>query len=41
MKTGVFDINSSNFLFGNNVHNLVQIGLLLGVAWKVGLFKRG
>jgi hypothetical protein len=39
--TGTFDINSPNFLGGNNVHNVIQIALLLGVAWKVGLFKRG
>jgi hypothetical protein len=38
---GVLDINSPNWLFGNNVHNTVQIVLLLGIAWKVGLFKKG
>ncbi len=38
---GVLDINSPNWLFGNNVHNTVTIVLLLGVAWKVGLFKKG
>jgi hypothetical protein len=37
---GVLDISSPNWLFGNNVHNTVTIVLLLGVAWKVGLFKR-
>lgn len=37
---GVLDIKSPNFLFGNNVHNTIQIVLLLGVAWKVGLFKK-
>lgn len=37
---GVLDIKSPNFLGGNNVHNVIQIGLLLLVAYKVGAFKR-
>jgi hypothetical protein len=37
---GVLDIKSPNFLFGNNVHNLVIIGLLGLIAVKVGAFKR-
>jgi hypothetical protein len=37
---GVFDIKSSNFLFGQNAHSLVIIGLLALVAVKVGAFKR-
>ena len=39
--SGTFDISSPNWLGGVNVHNTVTIVLLLGVAWKVGLFKRG
>jgi hypothetical protein len=35
MKSGVLDINSPNFLFGNNVHNLVQIALLGYIAYKI------
>lgn len=31
---GTFDINSPNFLFGNNVHNLVIIGLLAFLTYK-------
>lgn len=38
---GVLDISSPNYLGGVNVHNTITIVLLLGVAWKVGLFKRG
>jgi hypothetical protein len=34
----MFDINSPNFLGGNNVHNLVQIVLLGAIAYK--LFKK-
>jgi hypothetical protein len=37
---GVLDIKSPNFLGGNNVHNVIQIGLLLLVAYKVGAFKK-
>jgi hypothetical protein len=37
---GVLDIKSPNWLGGNNIHNTVAIVLLLGVAWKVGLFKK-
>jgi hypothetical protein len=37
---GLLDIKSSNFLFGTNVHNLVTIGLLVLVAYKVGAFKK-
>lgn len=39
--TGVLDIKSPNFLGGNNTHNVILIALSLGIAWKVGLFKRG
>jgi hypothetical protein len=39
--TGVLDIKSPNFLGGNNVHNLILIGLSLAIGYKVGLFKRG
>jgi len=38
MMTGVFDIKSPNWLFGNNVHNTVQIVLLGLIAYKVGAF---
>jgi len=38
--TGVLDIQSPNFLGGNNVHNVIIIALSLGIAWKVGLFKK-
>jgi hypothetical protein len=38
--TGLFDIKSSNFLGGTNVHNLITIGLLALVAIKVGAFKK-
>lgn len=38
--TGVLDIKSPNFLFGNNVHNVIIIGLCLGIGYKVGLFRR-
>jgi hypothetical protein len=31
---GLFDIKSSNFLGGNNVHNLVAIGLLGLLVYK-------
>jgi hypothetical protein len=37
---GVLDIKSPNFLGGNNVHNVIQIGLLLLVAYNVGAFKK-
>lgn len=37
---GILDIKSPNFLGGNNVHNVIQIGLLLLVAYKVGAFKK-
>lgn len=37
---GVLDIKSPNFLFGNNAHNLVIIGLLVLVSVKVGAFKK-
>jgi hypothetical protein len=37
---GVLDIKSPNFLGGNNVHNVIQIGLLLLVAYKVGAFRK-
>ena len=30
-----FDIKSSNFLGGTNVHNLIIIGLLGFAAWKL------
>jgi len=36
--TGVFDITSSNFLFGNNVHHVIIIGLECVILWK--LFKK-
>jgi hypothetical protein len=38
---GTFDISSPNFLGGNNVHNVILIGLTLAIALKVGVFKRG
>lgn len=31
----MFDINSSSFLGGVNVHNVVMIGLLVFIAYKV------
>lgn len=34
------DFKSPNFLGGNNVHNVLILGLLGAVAWKVGLFKK-
>ena len=37
---GVLDIKSPNFLGGNNVHNVIQIGLLLLVAYKVGAIRK-
>ena len=37
---GVLEIKSPNFLGGNNVHNVIQIGLLLLVAYKVGAFRK-
>ncbi len=37
---GTFDIKSPNWLGGNNVHNTVQIVLLVAIAWKLGVFKR-
>lgn len=36
----VFNIKSPNFLFGQNAHSLVIIGLLGLVAYKVGAFKK-
>jgi len=36
----LLDIKSPNFLGGNNVHNLITIGLLTAVAWKCGVFKK-
>ena len=36
----VLNINSPNWLFGNNVHNTVTIVLALAIAWKVGVFKK-
>lgn len=38
--TGVLDIKSPNFLGGNNIHNVIIIALSVGIAYKVGLFKR-
>jgi hypothetical protein len=37
---GVLDIKSPNFLFGQNAHSLVIIGLLVLVSVKVGAFKK-
>ena len=37
---GVFDIKSPNWLGGTNVHNTVQIVLLVLIAYKVGAFKK-
>jgi hypothetical protein len=37
---GVFDIKSPNWLGGTNVHNTIQIVLLVLVAYKVGAFKK-
>jgi hypothetical protein len=37
---GFLDIKSPNWLGGTNVHNTVQIVLLVLVAYKVGAFKR-
>jgi len=37
---GVFDIKSSNWLGGTNVHNTLQIVLLVLIAYKVGAFKK-
>jgi len=37
---GVFDIKSPNWLGGTNVHNTVQIVLLVLVAYKVGAFRK-
>lgn len=31
---GLLDIKSQNFLGGNNVHNLVTIGLLVALVYK-------
>ncbi len=36
----VFNIKSPNWLGGTNVHNTVQIVLLVLVAYKIGAFKR-
>jgi hypothetical protein len=36
----LFNIKSPNFLYGVNAHNLVTIGLLVLVAYKVGAFKK-
>ena len=35
MGTGTFDISSPNFLGGTNVHNLIMIGLLAYIVYKV------
>lgn len=35
---GFFDIQSPNWLGGNNVHNTITIGLLAYLAWKT--YKR-
>lgn len=35
---GLLDIKSPNFLGGNNVHNVVTIGLLSVLVWKA--FKK-
>ena len=36
MGSGVFDIKNPNtFLFGQNVHNLIIIGMLAYVIYKV------
>lgn len=37
---GVFDIKSPNWLGGTNVHNTVQIVLLVLIAYKVGAFRK-
>ena len=37
---GFLDIKSPNWLGGTNIHNTVQIVLLVLVAYKVGAFKR-
>jgi hypothetical protein len=37
---GFLDIKSPNWLGGTNVHNTIQIVLLVLVAYKVGAFKR-
>ena len=37
---GVFDIKSPNWLGGTNVHNTIQIVLLVLVAYKVGAFRK-
>ncbi len=31
----MFDIKSPDFLGGNNVHNVIQIALLVFIAYKV------
>jgi hypothetical protein len=36
----IFNIKSPNWLGGNNVHNTIQIGLLLLIAYKIGAFQR-
>ena len=36
----VLNIKSPNFLGGNNVHNVILIGLGVAIAWKVGVFKK-
>jgi len=35
MGSGILDIKSPNFLGGNNVHNLLIIGMLAFVVYKV------
>jgi hypothetical protein len=36
MGSGILDIKNPNtFLFGQNVHNLIMIGLLVYIAYKV------
>jgi hypothetical protein len=37
---GFLDIKSPNWLGGTNVHNTVQIVLLVLVAYKVGAFRK-
>jgi hypothetical protein len=37
---GFLDIKSPNWLGGTNVHNTIQIVLLVLIAYKVGAFKK-
>jgi hypothetical protein len=37
---GILDIKSPEWLGGTNVHNTIQIVLLVLIAYKVGAFRK-